>query len=67
MWLLSWVGGSRGDLPEPRSYEEIREDVEQRDAVNLQRLSHVEESLLTLTAEVGLEDLRRRMEQLARD
>lgn len=66
MWLLDRIGG-HGDPPEPRSYEQILAEVAQRDAVHIQRLNRVEESLLTLTAEAGLEDLRRRMEHVSRD
>jgi hypothetical protein len=67
MWLLEWIGGSRGEPPEPRTYEEIRADVERRESEHIARLNQVEASLLTLTAEAGLEDLRRRMEQISRD
>lgn len=63
MWILDWIGSGGSELPEPRSFEEIRADIERRDAVHLQRLNRVEESLFALTAEAGLEDLRRRMEE----
>jgi hypothetical protein len=62
MWLLEWL--SRSSAPAPRSYDAIRADLEAREAPALQRLTHVEESLLSLTAEAGLEDLRRRMESM---
>lgn len=65
MWLLEWLGGSRGRAPRPRSYEEIREQLDrERDAEHVERLNKVEESLLSLTAEAGLEDLRRRLESI---
>lgn len=67
MRLLIWIGGSHHDPVEPRSLDEIHADLETLDAVHLQRLTRIEESLFTLTAEVGLEDLRRRMEARRRD
>ena len=51
----------------PRSYDEIKRAVDAREAEHLQRLNAVEESLLALTAEAGLEDLRRRIESISRD
>lgn len=63
MWLLDWLSRSDPAHP-PRSYDEIRAAVAEREAPNLQRLNRTEESLLSLTAEAGLEDLRRRIETL---
>lgn len=66
MRLLDWIGGSVPPPPEPRTYDEIRATVEQRDAAPLRRLNRTEESLLALTAEVGLDDLKRRLEAIRR-
>lgn len=65
MWLFEWL--ARGQTPAPRSYDEIRADLEAKEAHPLQRLNRTEESLLSLTAETGLEDLRRKMEQIRGD
>lgn len=67
MRLLDWLGARDANTPAPRSYEEIRETVEHRDAEHIERLNRVEASLLSLTAEAGLDDLRRRAEQLNGD
>lgn len=66
MWLLDWL---TRDVPpaSPRTYAEIRSDLERREAAHIRRLTRVEESLLALTAEAGLEDLRRRLEDIPRD
>jgi hypothetical protein len=64
MWLLEWL--SRSAAPAPRSYDAIRADLEAREAPALQRLTRVEESLLSLTAEAGLIDLQRRLEAARR-
>jgi hypothetical protein len=68
MRFLEWLTGSTAytDEPRPRPFEEIRAEVERRESPHLDRLSRVEESLLSLTAEAGLEDLRRQMENLRR-
>lgn len=65
MWLLDWL--SRSPAPEPRSYEEIKADIDERERPHIQRLNRTEQSLLALTAESGLEDLRRRIETLRDD
>lgn len=65
MWLLDLL--MRVPAPAPRSYEEIRADLEDREAPHVHRLNRVEESLLVLTAEAGLEDLKRRIEEIKRD
>lgn len=63
MWLLDLWRGYR-DVPRPRSFEQIRRDIERGpDGVHLRRLNRVEESLFELTAEAGLEDLKRRLER----
>jgi hypothetical protein len=68
MKFLEWVIGSdrRPDV-RPRSLQEIRADVEARERPHLERLSRVEDSLLALTAEAGLDDLRRQMEHIRGD
>lgn len=65
MWLLEWL--SRQPMPLPRSHDEIRRELERREAHPIRRLNAVEESLLSLTAEAGLEDLRRRLERVRDD
>lgn len=62
MWLLDWL--SRSPAPEPRSYDEIKADVERRERRHLQRLNKTEQSLLSLTSEAGLEDLRHRLREI---
>lgn len=67
MWLLDRFGSS-APPPPPRSVDEIRAAVDDRDAVHVQRLTRAEESLLATAAEAGLDDLRRRLEaQIGRD
>lgn len=61
MHLLDWI--SAPPAPGPRTFDEIRATVDQRDAAAVRRLNRTEESLLALTAEVGLDDLKRRLEQ----
>lgn len=63
MGVLDWISPSVPPVP-PRSHDEIRAAVERRDEDPLRRLNRTEESLLRLTAEVGLDDLRRRLEQI---
>lgn len=63
MWLLDWLA-ARSDGPAPRPYDEIRADLEAREAPNLARARRTEESLLSLVADAGLDDLRRRLEGL---
>lgn len=60
MWLLDRITGSSSESP-PRTVDEIRRTLNAQDAEHVERLNRVEESLLALTAEAGLEDLRRRM------
>jgi len=63
MWLLDLWRGHR-TLPRPRTFEQIHRDIERGpDGVHVRRLNRVEESLLSLTAEAGLEDLQRRLER----
>jgi hypothetical protein len=64
MRFLDWLTGPVHHDIRPRSIQEIRADVEGRERPHLERLSRVEDSLLALTAEAGLEDLRRQMESL---
>lgn len=66
MRLLDWIGGSIPPPPQPRTYDEIRAAIAQRDADPLRRMRRAEASLLALTAEVGLDDLRRRLEAIRR-
>jgi hypothetical protein len=66
MWLLGRLGAGGDGAPPPRSYAEIRASVDDRDAEHVRRLNRVEESLLALTAEAGLDDLRRRLEATIR-
>lgn len=69
MNFLDWlVGPVHHDIDiRPRSIQEIRAAVEGRERPHLERLSRVEESLLALTAEAGLDDLRRQMETIRGD
>jgi hypothetical protein len=62
MWLLQRLGGGTQEAP-PRSIDEIRAAIEYRDLEHVRRFNRLEESLFRLTAEVGLEDLRRRLER----
>lgn len=62
MRLLDWL--ARAPAPEPRSYDEIKADVEKRERRHIQRLNRTEESLLAHTAEAGLEDLRHRLREI---
>lgn len=64
MRFLEWLSPRPVDAQPPRSLDEIRAEVEHRERPHLERLSRVEESLLALTAEAGLEDLRRQIERL---
>lgn len=62
MRLLEWLSArSQGDQM-PRAYEQIKADLERKEAPNLARANKVEQSLLALTAEAGLDDLRHRLE-----
>lgn len=64
MSLLEWLCRPARIEPAPRSFEEIKRAVEDRDRPHLDRLTRVEESLLALTAEAGLEDLKRQLERI---
>lgn len=64
MHFLEWLTGSVPNPSPPRSIDEIRRDLAERDAPHLERLDDVEESLLQLTAEVGLVDLHRRLREI---
>jgi hypothetical protein len=63
MWLLQRLAGRSEDTAPPRSVDEIRAEIELRDSRHVRRFNRVEQSLYELTAEVGLEDLRRRIEE----
>lgn len=67
MRLIDWLAPTPTPETAPRSPAEIRADLDRREADAVRRLTQVEESLLALTAEAGLEDLRRRLHQIRRE
>jgi hypothetical protein len=63
MWLIDWLASRVSSPSPPRPYSQIKAEIERREAPNIARATRTEESLLSLLAEAGLDDLRHRLEQ----